>query len=115
HASRQAYGHAILPLANQHGRETQVRWGMADFRYRFGREPEALWLPETACNDDVLGLLIDEGLRFVILAPQQAARVRKIGIGLPAPALARRPAGLHGWQTVDNNTIDPSIAYNYFH
>ena len=56
---------------------------MADFRYRFGREAESMWLPETACNDDVLGLLIEEGLRFVILAPQQAERVRTIRTELP--------------------------------
>lgn len=78
-----AYNHAILPLCNERDRRTQVRWGVADFRHRFGREPEAMWLPETACNDEVLGLLIDEGLRFVILAPQQAARVRR-RTGIPA-------------------------------
>lgn len=99
-AIAQAYNHAILPLCNERDRRTQVRWGLADFRYRFGREPEAMWLPETACNDDVLGLLIDEGLRFVILAPQQAARVR-----LPSD----------GWQEVAGNSIDTSIPYSYFH
>src|SRR2546421_8316849 len=72
----QAYGHAILPLCNQNDLRTQIRWGLADFRYRFGREAESLWLPETACNDAVMDALVEEGLRFVILAPQQAARVR---------------------------------------
>ena len=91
-AIAQAYNHAILPLANERDRRTQVRWGLADFRYRFGREPEAMWLPETACNDEVLGLLIDEGLRFVILAPQQAARVRKSTADIPIG-----PAG--SWQS----------------
>ena len=75
-AIAQAYGHAILPLCNERDRLTQVVWGMADFRFRFGREPEALWLPETAANDATLALLIDRGLRYVILAPEQAKRVR---------------------------------------
>src|SRR5438270_11647054 len=75
-AMAQAYGHAILPLCNEHDLRTQIRWGLADFRYRFGREAESLWLPETACNDAVMDALIEEGLRFVILAPHQAARVR---------------------------------------
>ena len=75
-AIAQAYGHAILPLCNERDRRTQIRWGIADFRERFGRDPEAMWLPETACNDQVLAALIDQGLRFVILAPYQAARVR---------------------------------------
>jgi alpha-amylase/alpha-mannosidase (GH57 family) len=71
-AIAQAYGHAILPLCNERDRVTQVVWGLADFRFRFGREAEALWLPETAANDDVLSLLIDHGMRYVILAPNQA-------------------------------------------
>ncbi|HJU91478.1 MAG TPA: DUF3536 domain-containing protein [Pyrinomonadaceae bacterium] len=71
-AIAQAYGHAILPLCNERDRLTQVVWGLADFRFRFEREPEALWLPETAANDDVLSLLIDQGMRYVILSPDQA-------------------------------------------
>jgi hypothetical protein len=31
-----------------------------------------MWLPETAVNDTVLGVLADEGIRFTILAPHQA-------------------------------------------
>src|SRR6478672_8422541 len=50
-AIAQAYGHAILPLCNERDLRTQIRWGLADFRYRFGRDAESLWLPETACND----------------------------------------------------------------
>ena len=71
-AIAQAYGHAILPLCNERDRLTQVLWGLADFRFRFRREAEALWLPETAANNDVLALLIDQGLRYVILSPDQA-------------------------------------------
>jgi len=71
-AIAQAYGHAILPLCNERDRLTQVVWGLADFRFRFGREAEALWLPETAANDQVLSLLIEQGMRYVILAPNQA-------------------------------------------
>lgn len=78
-AVAQAYSHAILPLANARDRLTQIRWGLADFRERFGREAEALWLPETAANDEVLAALADEGLRFAILAPEQARRVRPLG------------------------------------
>ncbi len=77
-AIAQAYGHAILPLCNERDRLTQVVWGVADFRFRFGREPEALWLPETAANDATLALLIEQGLRYVILAPEQAKRVKVV-------------------------------------
>ncbi len=101
-AIAQAYSHPILPLCNERDGRTQVRWGMADFRHRFGREAEALWLPETACNDDVLNLLIDEGLRFVILAPQQAARIRT-------------SENESGWRSVADGSIDTSTAYRYLH
>jgi alpha-amylase/alpha-mannosidase (GH57 family) len=100
-AIAQAYGHAILPLCNDRDRETQIGWGMADFRERFWREPEAMWLPETACNDDVMGALVDAGLQFVILAPHQAARVRTAGESV--------------WREVNEHTIDTSIAYRYSH
>ena len=104
-AIAQAYNHAILPLCNERDRHTQVRWGLADFRYRFGREPESIWLPETACHDDVLGLLIDEGMRFVILAPSQARRMRA--------------EDQKDWQSTVGGSIDTSIdtsvAYRYLH
>ena len=114
-AIAQARGHAILPLCNERDRRTQIRWGIADFRHRFGRAPEALWLPETACNDQVLAALIDEDLRFVILAPHQAARVRAHRI--PTSRDSDR-VGLkqdEPWQDVDEQTLDTSIAYHYAH
>jgi len=88
-AIAQAYGHAILPLCNERDRVTQIVWGLADFRYRFGREAEALWLPETAANDDVLGLLIQHGMRYVILAPNQA----KQAVNSSRPYVFRHPDG----------------------
>ena len=86
-AIAQAYGHAILPLCNERDRLTQVVWGLADFRFRFGREAESLWLPETAANDEVLALLIEQGMRYVILAPNQA----KDAIDSSRPYLFRHP------------------------
>ena len=100
-AIAQAYGHAILPLCNERDRVTQVVWGVADFRHRFAREPESVWLPETAVNDATLDVLIDHGLRYVILAPSQASRVRAVGDD--------------EWHDVTDNSIDTSRAYSYFH
>lgn len=115
-AIAQAYNHAILPLCNERDRRTQMGWGLADFRYRFGREPESMWLPETACNDDVLGLLIDQGLRFVILAPQQAQRVRRIKFDtlVDFDQSESVPDEDH-WQDVAHGSIDTRVAYRYFH
>lgn len=110
-AIAQAYGHAILPLCNERDRRTQIRWGVADFRQRFEREPEALWLPETACSDQVISALIEEGMRFVILAPHQAARVR--------PTVNNRSVSdaveNANWRPVDENGLDTGVAYRYSH
>ncbi|MBI4495188.1 MAG: DUF3536 domain-containing protein [Chloroflexi bacterium] len=71
-ALAQAYNHTILPLATYQEKRIQVAWGVADFRHRFGRRPEGMWLAETAVDGETLGVLADFGLRFTILAPWQA-------------------------------------------
>jgi alpha-amylase/alpha-mannosidase (GH57 family) len=63
--------HAILPLADPRDRRTEILWGMQDFRRRFGREPEGMWLPETAVDSATLRALAAEGIRFTVLAPHQ--------------------------------------------
>lgn len=118
-AIAQAYGHAILPLCNERDLRTQIRWGLADFRSRFGREAEAMWLPETACNVQVLDALIEEGLRYVILAPHQVARVstRSHSDGREGYRTAndseRDKDSTTEWHDVDENTLDTSIPYRY--
>ncbi|MGH7341466.1 MAG: DUF3536 domain-containing protein, partial [Candidatus Rokuibacteriota bacterium] len=102
-AIAQAYSHAILPLCNARDRRTQVRWGIADFVHRFQRKPEGMWLPETACNDETLGVLIEEGVRFTILSPYQARRIRPLGTASAE------------WTSVSGGEIDPRRAYRYAH
>ena len=65
------YHHAILPLASRRDKVTEVRWGIADFRRRFEREPEGMWLPETAVDEETLEVLAQAGILFTILAPHQ--------------------------------------------
>ena len=78
-ALAQVYNHVILPLANARDQRTQVRWGIADFEHRFGRRPEGMWLAETAVDLESLAVLAEHGIRFTVLAPHQAGRVRGIG------------------------------------
>ena len=105
-AIAQAYGHAILPLCNERDLRTQIRWGLADFRYRFGREAEAMWLPETACDEHVLDALIEEGMRYVILEPHQA-RYRT------ANRSERDQAATRELNEIQPDSPDPSIPYSY--
>ncbi len=80
-AIAQAYNHMILPLANRRDKYTQVLWGVRDFERRFGREPEGMWLPETAVDVESLEILADLGIKFTILAPHQAQAIRKANNG----------------------------------
>ena len=78
-AIAQPYHHAILPLSSRRDKVTEVRWGIADFRRRFGRDPEGMWLPETALDDETLDVLAREGMRFTIVAPGQVQSVPNDG------------------------------------
>jgi len=100
-AIAQAFFHTILPLAAERDVRTQVRWGLADFCHRFGRDAEGMWLPETAVNDAVLAVLAEEGVRFTILAPDQAVRVRALDS--------------EEWDDVTGGSIDVSRPYRWLH
>lgn len=75
-AIAQCYNHIIMPLAHERDQRTQIKWGLADFRKRFGREPESIWLPETAINQKTLNILTEFPLKYIILSPFQAQAVR---------------------------------------
>ena len=98
-AIAQAFNHTILPLSNLRDRQTQVLWGLKDFEHRFGRTAEGMWLPETAVDELTLEVLADAGVKFTILAPHQAARVKKL-------------SGIRSL-SVEGGNIDPTRAYLY--
>jgi alpha-amylase/alpha-mannosidase (GH57 family) len=95
-ALAQGYSHAILPLSSPRDRLTQIRWGITDFRQRFQREPEGFWMPETAVDAATLAALAAEGIRFTVLSPYQARRVRA-------------PGG--EWQDATGARFDPTRPY----
>ena len=78
-AIAQPYHHVILPLADRRDQETEIVWGIRDFRATFGRAPEGMWFPETAVDLEALDLAAEAGIRFTILSPYQAARYRRRG------------------------------------
>jgi hypothetical protein len=96
-ALAQPYNHMILPLATPADRNTQILWGIRDFKQRFGRSPEGMWLPETAVDLATLSNMARHGIRFTILSPHQAQRVRPLGTG--------------HWFTVGDGSIDSRQPY----
>jgi alpha-amylase/alpha-mannosidase (GH57 family) len=96
-AIAQPYNHIIMPLANERDKYTQAVWGKHEFEFRFGRPPEGMWLPETAVDLRTLEILAELGIKFTILAPNQARRTRKIDA--------------KEWNDVSQGRIDPTMAY----
>jgi len=95
-AIAQAYSHMIMPLASSRDKRTQVIWGVRDFMHRFGREPEGMWLPETAVDLETLDIMAEEGILFTVLAPHQALRVKEGGT----------------WRDVGGGKVDTTVPYS---
>jgi alpha-amylase/alpha-mannosidase (GH57 family) len=77
-AVAQVFNHIIMPLSSRRDQLTQIRWAKSFFRRRFLRDPEGIWLAETAINMETVQCLIDEKIKFVILSPNQAESFRSM-------------------------------------
>jgi hypothetical protein len=100
-AMAMAYAHPIVPLLTPADRRTQLLWGLSDFERRFGRAADGLWLPETGVSPATLETLIELGVTFTILAPEQIAAVRGPG----AAAFTK----------VDRDSVDTGRVYFWSH
>ena len=96
-AIAQVYNHMIMPLANRRDKQTQVVWGIRDFEYRFDRDPEGMWLAETAVDIETLEVLAANGIKFTVLAPSQAK--------------AERRETTSKFKNVEGGKIDPTRPY----
>jgi alpha-amylase/alpha-mannosidase (GH57 family) len=100
-AIAQVYNHIIMPLANRNDKITQVKWGLKYFKFYFGRDSEGIWLSETACDMKTLEVLADEGVKYTILDPSQAEKIKNI-------------KSADGWEDVSGTTINPKVPYRCF-
>ena len=97
-AMAQVYNHMILPLASPRDRDTQIRWGIADYENNFGAPPEGMWLPETAADSATLEALATNGIKFTVLAPHQCKRIRPLKEGA-------------NWSATPDATVDTTHPY----
>ncbi|MBI5241759.1 MAG: DUF3536 domain-containing protein [Elusimicrobia bacterium] len=100
-ALAQPYGDAPLTRLAPREQRTAVRWGRSDFRQRFGRAPEGLWLPGPEADEEVLEALVAEGFSFTVLPAARAGRVRAVG-----------GAGAD-WREVRPETFNPTRPYRW--
>ena len=120
-ALAQVYNHIIMPLANERDRHTQIKWGIADYRYHFGAAPDGMWLSETAADTATLESLAECGVRFTVLAPHQCKRVRTLKSSAPAAVAAQVASGdgtapaatvaEPAWTETPNASVDTSRPY----
>ena len=101
-AVAQVYNHIIMPLSSRRDKLTQIRWAKHDFQKHFSRDPEGIWLAETAINMETVGCLIEENIKFVILSPSQVESFR------PMQESAQ-------WISATNHGIDVRRTYRIFH
>jgi alpha-amylase/alpha-mannosidase (GH57 family) len=99
-AIAQVYNHMIMPLCNEYDMHTQIEWGLRDFRHNFHRDSEGIWLAETAINYETVSALIKFGIKYVILSPFQAAKIKQIQSD--------------HWEDVSSGSINPRKAYRIF-
>jgi len=98
-AIAQVYNHIIMPLAPRKDKITQIRWAKSFFKRHFNREPEGMWLAETAVNMETIACLVEENIKFTILSPNQAGSFRHQN---------------GDWISTENHGIDPRYPYRCF-
>lgn len=96
-ALAQVYNHVILPLADARDRHTQILWGLRHFEATMGRPARGMWLSECAIDAHTIRALIAHGVRYVILSPYQASRIR--------------PFGRDEWKDVSDGSVDTRHPY----
>jgi alpha-amylase/alpha-mannosidase (GH57 family) len=111
----QVFNHIIMPLASRRDQLTQIRWAKHFFKSRFKRDPEGMWLAETAINMETVGCLIEENIRFIVLAPSQADGFRQLDGSAQwsgAPVDTKRPYRL--FQTDRSGNRQPGFIDVFF-
>ncbi|MBM4425017.1 MAG: DUF3536 domain-containing protein [Chloroflexi bacterium] len=100
--------HTILPLARKRDKVAQIKWGIAGFAFRYGRQPQGMWLPEMAVDLETLQILHDLRIRFTILSEAQVEGAFE-GAG---PYWVQLPDGGRMTVYVRDDALSNQIAFN---
>ncbi len=106
------YHHVILPLARQRDKRTQLIWGREAFAYRFGREPEGIWLPEMAVDIPTLQEAYALGYRYTVLSMGQ---VHGEPPGDAGPYWVELPDGGRMAVFLRDDSLSNDISFNLSH
>lgn len=98
-ALAQVYNHMIMPLANEQDKITQVKWALEDYKQTYGMDAEGIWLGETAIDIPTIEVLADQGIKFTILSPGQALKIKHL------------QDHSDNWADVNGARIDPKKPY----
>jgi alpha-amylase/alpha-mannosidase (GH57 family) len=121
-ASAQTFEHLIMTLAPLWVKKLNAHWGIEEFRFRFGRDPEEMWLPEAAVDLETLEVLAEQGIKFVTLRPGQAWRWRREGdpqwsdygqIDPHRPYRINLPSGRTIWAFFYNEPLSQGISFKH--
>ena len=114
----QTYNHTIMPLSTHRDKMTQIAWGIADFRHRFGHTPEGMWLPEMAADVETLEAMQDQGLSYTLLCPHQVRGMDGDWVDSKDPCFVRLPNGrqltvfLRDEELSNRLAFDPELTAN---
>jgi hypothetical protein len=108
----QPYHHCILPLRPYRDKVTQLAWGIADFRHRFGYRPDGFWLPEMAVDTESLVALVDRGIQYTLLSQQQVRHRDGSWVSDGGPYHIMLPHNRHLTVFVRNDQLSNRLAFD---
>lgn len=106
-AMAQPYHHTILPLASRRDKRIQMAWGIEDFKFTFGHDPEGIWFPEAAVDQATLDTAAGFGIRYTILAPWQVKKQESLN-----PSQVKTENGKSIAVFLYNRSLSSDISFN---
>lgn len=97
--------HAILPHLSTQDKQLLVRAGIGDYVRLTGSKPTTFWLPEGALDNDSLSVLVNNGIKAFICAPEQ--------IGSERPSLITLGAEKNILALPFNSRVSREIAFDH--